>query len=185
MGWYSMGNSLIERCVGVMIAPKKTFVKASEDHHEGHVIILSLVFGFLFARHIIRSENRDLFFYITTALSCGIGFVYFAGFFLAWLVKVTGPLARPETMRMVLSYALTPYILALGLLLLSRSVKNPMISLAAFMLTVYSWSLAVLGVKAVTSIKMVQSLFVVLIPVAALVLVISILFKVAWMTSGV
>ena len=180
-----MGNSLMERCVGVMISPKKTFLNAAENHNERHVIFLSLLFGFLFAHQIIRSENRDLFFYFTTALSSGIGFVYFSGFFLSWLIKITGPIVDPGKMRMVLAYALTPYILALSLLLLSKGTPIPMGTTVSFFLTVFSWGLAVLGVKTVAQIKWVQSLFVIILPVAALLLVISILFKLAWMTSGV
>jgi hypothetical protein len=179
------GNSIIERCVGVVISPKKTFLSAAEDHNEWHVILLSLCFGLLFARHIIRSENRDLIFYFTTALASGVGFVYFAGFFLSWLIKITGPFVHPEKMRMVMSYALTPYILSLSLLFLTKSMPFPGASTASFFLTVYSWWLAVLGVKTVAEIKLVQSLFVVILPVAALILVIAILFKVAWMISGV
>jgi len=180
-----MGDSLLARSIGVMIFPRKTFQAASENHHERHIVVLSLVFGFLLARHIIRPENHDLFFYVTTSLSCGIGFVYFAGFFLSWLIEISGPYVRPEKMRMVLAYSLTPYILALTLAHLSKWIALPKTSSISFFLIIFSWGLAVFGVRVITGIRLAQSLMVIVIPVAALLLVVAILFKVAWMISGV
>ncbi len=180
-----MGSSLMERCIGVMASPRKTFLEASEDHNERHVILLSLIFGLLLAKQIIRSENRDIIFYLTTALASGVGFVFFAGFFLSWLIKISGPTVAPEKMRMVLSYALAPYILALVVLLLAKSMLIPKgLSIFGVALTIWSWGLAVFGVKTIGGIKLTQALIVVVIPVSALLLVISILFKVAWMMSG-
>jgi hypothetical protein len=170
--------------MGVMISPRKTFFESAEHPNEWHVRILSLCFGFLIAGQIIQSENRDMIVYLTTALSSGIGFVYFSGYFMSWLIKLTGSHVYPEKMRMVLAYALTPYILALVLLLIAKTVTIPMASMIGFILIVWSWFLAVFGVKTVGGLKRVQALFVVIIPIAALLLVVSILFKVVWMMYG-
>lgn len=160
-------------------------MEVSEHHNERHVIILSLLFGFLFAQQIMHPENRDLLFYIVTGLASGVGFVYFAGYFLSWLIQVTGAATvSPEKMRSVLSYAFVPYIIALTLLLMTKIGVLPKTSVIAFFLIVFSWGLAVFGIKTVTHIKWVQSLMVMIIPVAALILVIAILFKVAWMIWG-
>lgn len=167
-----------------MISPRKTFLEGSEHHNERHVIILSLLFGLLLAKSIMHSEDRDVFFYVTTALASGIGFVYFAGYFFSWLIKVSGTFVHPTKMRMTLSYALVPYIIALTLTLLSKEMIIPKTSAIAFILVVFSWSLAVFGIKTIAGLQLVQSLFVMVIPVAALILVISILYKVAWMTWG-
>lgn len=179
-----MGNSLIERCMGVLVFPRRTFLEASENHKEQHVMILSLLFGLLLARQIIHSENRDFLFYLSTALASGIGFVYFSGYCMAWLIKLSGPFVHHEKMRMVLAYALTPYILALSLLLLAKTIAIPKASLIGFILIVWSGSLVVFGIKTVGGLKLVQSVFVMIIPIAALLLVISILFKIAWMIYG-
>ena len=180
-----MGNSLLMRGIGVMFSPGKTFRDAAENHTEWHVVTLSLVFGFLLAKQIIHSENRDLFFYVTTSLASGIGFVYFSGFFLAWLIKISGTYVAPQKMRMVLAYSLIPYIFALVLMYLSKVNILPKSALISFLLTIFSWGLAVFGVKTVAKINLAQAVFVVIIPVAALLLAISILFKVAWMIHGV
>jgi hypothetical protein len=185
-----MADSLLARCLGVMISPRKTFLVGSERHNERHVVILSLVFGLLFARNIMHSEDRSIVFYITTALASGIGFVYFAGYFFSWLIKISGTFVHSTKMRMVLSYALVPYIIALTLAIVSKEMISqgsyplPKISVIVFMLVVFSWSLAVFGIKTIGELKLVQSLFVMVIPVAALILVISILYKIAWMTWG-
>lgn len=179
-----MADSLLARCFGVMVFPRKTFLAGSERHNERHVIILSLIFGLLFARSIMHSEDRSVFFYLTTAFASGIGFVYFAGYFFSWLIKISGTFVHPMKMRMVLSYALVPYIIALTLALLSKALILPKISALVFILVVFSWSLAVFGIKTIGELKLVQSLFVMVIPVAALVLVISLLYKVAWMAWG-
>jgi 4-amino-4-deoxy-L-arabinose transferase-like glycosyltransferase len=180
-----MNDSLLSRALVVMISPEKTFLDGSKRHNERHVIILSLLFGLLFARQIMHSENRDLFFYVTTALASGIGFVYFAGYFLSWLIKVSGRSMQSTKMRMVLSYAFVPYIIALSLSLLSKAMDLPKATgVIVFMLVVFSWSLAVFGIKTIGELKLVQSLFVMVIPVAALILIISVLFKIAWMTWG-
>jgi hypothetical protein len=179
-----MDNSLFSRCIGVLIAPKKTFLEGSASHNERHVIILSMIFGLLFARQIMHSEDRDIFFYVTTALASGVGFVYFAGYFLTWLIKVSGTIVYPSQMRMVLAYAFVPYIIALILSLMAREMILPKLPAIVFMLVVLSWSLAVFGIKTIAELKVVQSLFVMMIPVAALMLMISILYKVAWMAWG-
>jgi len=175
-----MADSLLARCLGVMVSPQKTFLAGAERHNERHVIILSLIFGLLFAKWIMHSENRSLFFYGTTALASGIGFVYFAGYFFSWLVKISGTWVHPAKMRTVLSYALVPYIIALILTLLSKEMILPKTSVIAFILIVFSWSLAVFGIKTIGELKLVQALFVMVIPVAALVLIISVLFRIAW-----
>jgi len=179
-----MVDSLLARCLGVMVSPRKTFLEGSERHNERHVMILSIIFGLLFARQIMHSEDRSIFFYVTTALASGIGFVYFAGYFFSWLIKISGTPVHPEKMRMVLSYALVPYIIALTLAILSKEMILPKTSAIVFVLVVFSWSLAVFGIKTIGKLELVQSLFVMVIPVAALLLVISILYKVAWMTWG-
>lgn len=179
-----MADSLLARCLGVMVSPRKTFLAGSERHNERHVVILSLLFGLLFAKSIMHSEDRDIFFYVTTAIASGIGFVYFAGYFLAWLIKISGTQVSPEKMRMVLSYAFVPYIIGLTLALLSKESILPKTSAIVFILVVFSWSLAVFGIKTIGELKLVQSLLVMVIPVAALVLMISILYKIAWMTWG-
>jgi len=180
----TMTDSLLARCLGVMISPRKTFLEGSERHNERHVIILSLLFGLLFARQIMHSEDRSIFFYVTTALASGIGFVYFSGYFFSWLIKISGTFVHPEKMRMVLSYALVPYIIALTLTLLSKEMILPKTSPIGFFLVVFSWGLAVFGIKTIGELKLIQSLFVMVIPVAALILIISILYKIAWMTWG-
>jgi hypothetical protein len=179
-----MTDSLLARCLGVMISPRKTFLEGSERHNQRHVIILSLLFGLLFARQIMHSEDRSIFFYVTTALASGIGFVYFAGYFFSWLINIAGGAVTPTKMRMVLSYAFVPYIIGLSISLLSREMILPKMSAIVFILVVLSWSLAVFGIKTIGELKLVQSLFVMVIPVAALMLVISVLFKIAWMTWG-
>jgi hypothetical protein len=80
---------------------------------------------------------------------------------------------------------LIPYILALTLTHLSKLITLPKTSFISFFLIIFSWGLAVFGVKIITGIKLAQSLMVIVIPVAALLLVVAILFKVAWMISGV
>ncbi len=180
-----MGSSLLARCIGVMAFPRKTFLELAENHNEWDVRILSLSFGFLIAKQIMHPDNHDLFVYLITSLSAGIGFVYFSGYLMSWLVKLSGNFVYPAKMRMVLAYAFTPYILALLLLLLTEIVDLPKgVSAIAFILVVWSWVLAVFGVKTVGDIKRVQAIFVVMIPIAALILVISILFKVVWMIGG-
>jgi hypothetical protein len=177
--------SLPKHCLGVMISPKNTFTEVAEHHNERHVIFLSMIFGLLFARQIMHSENRDLVFYVVTALASGVGFVYFAGYFLSWLIRISGSLlATPEKMRSVLSYSFVPYILALTLLLLSKLGVLPKTSAIAFIFIVFSWGLAVFGIKTVSEIKTLQALFVMVVPVAALMLVISVLYKIAWMIWG-
>ncbi len=167
-----------------MIFPRKIFLEGSERHNERHVVILSLVFGLLLAKAMMHPENNSTFVYVTTALASGIGFVYFAGYFFSWLIKISGTFVHPEKMRMVLSYALVPYIIALILTVLSKEMIIPKTSAIAFILVVFAWSLAVFGIKTIAGLKLIQSLFVMVIPVAALILVISILYKVAWMTWG-
>ncbi len=130
------------------------------------------------------SKDRDVFFYVTTALASGVGFVYFAGYFLSWLIKVSGTLVHPAKMRMVFSYALVPYIIALVLALLSKELILPKLPAIVFILVVLSWCLAVFGIKTIGELQLVQSLFVMVIPIAALILVMSVLYKVAWMTWG-
>jgi len=179
-----MADSFFARCFGVMVFPKKTFLAGSERHNERHVMILSLLFGLLFTRQIMHSENKDIIFYVMTALASGIGFVYFSGYFFAWLIKIAGTVVYPTQMRMVLSYALVPYIIALVLSLLAKEMILPKMSTLVFLLIVLSWSLAVFGIKTIGNLKLTQSLFVMVIPVAALMLVVAILFKVAWMTWG-
>ncbi|MEK7286119.1 MAG: YIP1 family protein [Nitrospirota bacterium] len=177
--------SFPKHCLGVMIFPKNTFTAVSEHHNERHVISLSMIFGLLFARQIMHSENHDLVFYVVTALASGVGFVYFAGFFLSWLIRIGGSvLATPAKMRSVLSYAFVPYILALSLLALSRVGVLPKTSAIAFFFIVLSWGLAVFGIKTVSEIKTLQALFVMVVPVAALVLIIAILYKIAWVIWG-
>jgi hypothetical protein len=60
----------------------------------------------------------------------------------------------------------------------------PKTSIIAFVFIVFSWGLAVFGIKTVSEIKTLQALFAMVIPVAALALVISVLYKIAWMIWG-
>ncbi len=178
------GPSLIARCMGIILSPKTSFPSVAERPNERHVVILSMVFGALFAWRSVSPENREPLFMITMTLSAGMGFVYFSSYFLSWLIRVSGKIVSPQPLRMVVGYSLTPFILALILMLLSQYWQLGGTTGISFFLVVLTWGLMVYGIRVVTGVPVIQSLFVTVIPVLALMLVIALLFKVVWMVYG-
>ncbi len=121
---------------------------------------------------------------MTMTLSSGVGFVYFSSYFLSWLIRMSGKSVLPQPLRMVVAYSLTPFILALILMLASQYGHLGGTTAISFFLVVLTWGLMVYGIRVVTSIPVIQSLFVTVIPVLALMLAIALLFKLAWMVYG-
>ncbi len=172
---------LFSRCFGLMIFSKKSFETVAARPIEWHVILLSLVFGGLFAGRIV-SEQNTLF--ILVGLATGVGYVYASGYFLAWLIRLSGTPVAPDAIRMVVGYALTPFILGLLSIVLAEHGLLPKMPAINFILIVLTWALHIYGIKVVSRIQLIQALFVSVIPILALMLVIAILFKIAGMIYG-
>ncbi len=184
--WLALDNrdSLIDRCIGILFFPKKSLPAIVTRPNERHIIILSLVFGALFAWRSISPQGRDPVFFLTLALSAGVGFVYSSSYFLSWLIRVSGKVIAPQPLRMVLGYSLTPFILALILMLLAQYRYLTGTTAISFLLIVLTWGLNIYGIRVASGIPVIQSLFVTVIPVLALMLIIALLFKLAWMVYG-
>jgi len=173
---------LFARCFGVMIFSKRSFDTVVARPIEWHVILLSLLFGGLFAGRLVSEQN--VFFFIIMGLASGVGYIYASGYFLAWLIRLGGTPVSPDAIRMVIGYALTPFILGLLSIVLAERGLLPKMSAVNFTLIVLTWVLHIYGIKVVSRIPWIQALFVSVIPILALMMVIAILFKVAWMLYG-
>jgi len=173
---------LFARCFGVMTFSKSSFEGVAARPIEWHVILLSLVFGGLFAGRLV--SEQDALFFIVVGLATGVGYVYASGYFLTWLIRLGGTPVAPHAIRMVVGYALTPFILGLLSIVLGERHILPKMPAVNFILIVLTWALHIYGIKVVSRIQWIQALFVSVIPILALMMVIAILFKVAGMIYG-
>jgi hypothetical protein len=172
---------LFARCVGVMAFSKRQFEAVAADPVEWHVLLLSLVFGGLFAQRLVGTGSQDVSFFLIMGLLSGVGFVYASSYFLAWLLQLSGQRVAPHALRMVLGYSLFPLILGLVLIVLGDFQVIPKLSAINFVLIVLTWFLNIFGIKVVSHIPWVHALFVSVIPILALMLAIALLFKIAGM----
>lgn len=149
---------------------------------EWHVVVLSLLFGGLFAGRLVGGQEISIF--MLLGLPAGLGFTYSSSYFLAWLIRLSGQPVAPQAIRMIVGYSLAPFILGLTFILLAEHRMFPKLSALNFVLIVSSWFLQIHGIKVVAKVPWIQALFVSVIPILALMLVITLLFKLAWMIYG-
>ena len=173
---------LFARCFGVMTFSKNSFETVAARPIEWHVVLLSLLFGGLFAGRLVSEQN--VLFFIVMGLATGVGYIYASGYFLSWLIRLSGTPVSSDAIRMVIGYSLTPFILGLLSIVLAERGLLPKMSAVNFTLIVLTWALHIYGIKAVSRIQWIQALFVSVIPILALMMVIAILFKVAGMLYG-
>lgn len=162
-----------------MMFSKKQFEEVAADPVEWHVLLLSLVFGGLFAQRLIGTGSQDISFFLVMGLLSGVGFVYASSYFLAWLLQLSGQRVAPHALRMVLGYSLFPFILGLIFIVLGDFQAIPKLSAINFVLIVQTWVLNIYGIKVVSNIPWIHAFFVSVIPILALMLAIALLFKIA------
>jgi len=175
---------LFKRCLTMMCFSRKGIAEMAAQPVEWHVLLLSLFFGALFTQRIVAPHEGGYFFALTLGLVGGAGFVYSSSHFLSWLLQLSGKKVAVYPIRMVLGYALTPAILGLLLIGLADLHLLPKMATLTFILIVMTWVLNIYGLQGVTGIPWIQALFVTVIPMLALMLVIALLFKIAWMIYG-
>ncbi len=173
---------LVTRCAGFLTFSKKQIADVTAQPIEWHVIVLSLLFGGLFAGRLVAEQ--DVLFFLVMGLAAGLGFTYATSFFLAWLIRLSGKPIAAQPIRMIVGYSLAPFILGLLFIILAEHQMFPKMSALNFALIVLTWFLQVHGIKVVANIPWIQALFVSVIPILALMLVIALLFKIAWMVYG-
>ncbi len=168
---------LLTRCAGIMTFSRKRVEEVAAQPVEWHVVVLSLLFGGLFAGRLV--DEKDVFFFLVMGLAAGLGFTYASSYFLSWLIRLSGQPIAPQPLRMIVGYSLTPFILGLLFIILAEHQFIPKMPALNFVLIVLSWFLQIHGIKIVAKIPWIQALFVSVIPILALMLVIALLFKIA------
>ncbi len=170
---------LMTRCVGFLTFSKKQIADVTTQPIEWHVVVLSLLFGGLFAGRLVAEQ--DVPFFLAMGLAAGLGFTYASSYFLAWLIRLSGKPITAQPIRMIIAYSLAPFTLGLLLIILAEHHLLPKMSAVSFVLIILPWFLQIHGIKVVANIPWIQALFVSVIPILALMLVVALLFKVAWM----
>jgi uncharacterized membrane protein len=165
-----------------MTFSKARFEEAAAAPVEWHVVVLSLLFGGLFAGRLVGEQ--DVLFFLVLGLAAGLGYTYASSYFLSWLIRLSGKPTAPQPIRMVVGYSLAPFILGLLFIVLGERQIFPKLSALNFVLIVSFWFIQIYGIKVVAKVPWIQALFVSVIPILALMLVIALSFKAYWMVYG-